>query len=257
VVEQPVEDDRGQHLVAGDHLRPLTDRLVRGEDRRGPLVARREDLEEQVGVAAVESLEAELVNDEHRGGPVAPALHPAQAGGIVPPQLVEQLVGRHRRHRKAVGHRLDPEPKGEVGLADARRSEQQDVLPPPRELAGGQQLDLAAVDPTGKGEVEGLEGFHRGQPGELQGGLHPPLLAGVALGGQHEVEEAGQRRLLPHPALDQLGEDVDGELEADVGEQPAGAIEVALGAHASLRTSSRTSSIGRRATSQLRSSTIA
>ena len=44
---------------------------------------------------------------------------------------------------------------------------------------------------------------------------------------------------LPHPALDELGEDVDGELEADIGQKPSGVVKVALGAHANLRTSSR------------------
>ena len=61
VVQKSVEKDGGEHLVAGNHFRPVADRFVRGDDRRGVLVARAEDLEEQMGVSPVQGLEAVTV----------------------------------------------------------------------------------------------------------------------------------------------------------------------------------------------------
>ena len=39
VVQQAIQDRRGQHLVPGEHLRPGADLLVRGQDQGTPFVA--------------------------------------------------------------------------------------------------------------------------------------------------------------------------------------------------------------------------
>jgi hypothetical protein len=51
VMEQPVQDRRGEHLVSGKHLGPLPDALVRRDDRAGSFIPGAHHLEEKMGVA--------------------------------------------------------------------------------------------------------------------------------------------------------------------------------------------------------------
>src|SRR5690606_17991275 len=63
VVEQPVEDRRGEDLVTGEDLGPVAHGLVAGQDDRAFLVAGAHEAEEEVGLVAVEGPEADLVHD--------------------------------------------------------------------------------------------------------------------------------------------------------------------------------------------------
>jgi hypothetical protein len=67
VVQKSVEDCGGEGLVAGEQGRPFGDAFVRGDDRRGALVAKVHELEETVRVAPVEGLEAEFINNAVAG----------------------------------------------------------------------------------------------------------------------------------------------------------------------------------------------
>lgn len=67
VVQQAVQNGRGQHLVAREDLRPIPHVLVAREDDRALLVPRRDQAEEQVGLVAVQRPEAHLVDDPQTG----------------------------------------------------------------------------------------------------------------------------------------------------------------------------------------------
>ena len=62
---EPVEQRRGELLVAED-LHPLAVGEVGGDDRRAPLVAVGEEVEQQLAAGALEGHEAELVDDQQR-----------------------------------------------------------------------------------------------------------------------------------------------------------------------------------------------
>jgi len=64
VVQQAVEDRRGEHRVAGEDLSPFAVALVGGQDDRAVLVALRHDLEEQGSALGLEGQEADLVDDQ-------------------------------------------------------------------------------------------------------------------------------------------------------------------------------------------------
>ena len=59
VMQEPVEDGRGDDGVA-EELLPVDEALVRGDDRRALLVAVRDELEEQIGLPAVDRKIARL-----------------------------------------------------------------------------------------------------------------------------------------------------------------------------------------------------
>ena len=62
-MHDPVDHGRGDHLVAEDAA-PGREGEVAREDQRGPLVARGDQLEEEVGGVLVEGQVADLVDDE-------------------------------------------------------------------------------------------------------------------------------------------------------------------------------------------------
>ena len=63
VVEEPVEDGGGERFVA-EGVGPFGDGLVGGDDRRAARVAAVDDLEDAVGVGAVELEVAGFVDDQ-------------------------------------------------------------------------------------------------------------------------------------------------------------------------------------------------
>ena len=63
VMQEPVEDGRGNDGVT-EELLPVAEAFVRGDDRRALLVAVRDELEEQIGLAALDGQVAGLVDDD-------------------------------------------------------------------------------------------------------------------------------------------------------------------------------------------------
>jgi hypothetical protein len=66
VMQQPVEDGRGDDLVVED-LAPVREALVAGDDEAGPLLATDQESEEEASLRPREGQVAELVEDEHAG----------------------------------------------------------------------------------------------------------------------------------------------------------------------------------------------
>ena len=64
MVQQPIENGRGQGAVIVKHLGPLLKRPVGGEHDRALFVAHRDDLEEQISAGLVDGEIPELIEDE-------------------------------------------------------------------------------------------------------------------------------------------------------------------------------------------------
>ena len=63
VVQQAIEDRRGDHLIT-EHLTPLHDGTVGGEQHAASLVATGDQLEEQVSRVRLHRHVAQLINDQ-------------------------------------------------------------------------------------------------------------------------------------------------------------------------------------------------
>jgi len=73
MMEKPVEDGRGDDRVA-EELLPIAEALIRGQDRRAFLVPVRDELEEQIGLPAVDGQIPGLVDDDETGAVIRLAL---------------------------------------------------------------------------------------------------------------------------------------------------------------------------------------
>jgi hypothetical protein len=61
VVSEPIEKGGGELLVASEDRHPIGKRQIRRDDDAAPLVARGDEIEEQLAAAAIEGHESELV----------------------------------------------------------------------------------------------------------------------------------------------------------------------------------------------------
>src|SRR5690606_13536635 len=89
----------------------------------------------------------------------------------------------------------DREADRKMGFADARRSEQDDVLPALEEAEFVERLDLLSLDRRLKCEVEVLEGLDDRQPAAAHGGLQAAVVAEGDLGAEQLLDRlsCGQR----------------------------------------------------------------
>jgi len=117
VMEQPVQDRRGEHLVSGKHLRPFPDALVRRDDRAGPFVPGAHHLEQKMGVASVQGLKPEFVDDKDPGRQVLPSFVPPGGVLLVPPETVQEVVGGKPRDGEAVLDSLDSQSRREMAFS--------------------------------------------------------------------------------------------------------------------------------------------
>jgi hypothetical protein len=91
VVDEPI-DERDDAGCVGEHLVPFGKRAVGGDEGAGVLVAARDELEQEVGMAVGVGEIADLIDDE-------------QARTYVAAQAPAQNRYRGRRDRRACGRR--------------------------------------------------------------------------------------------------------------------------------------------------------
>jgi hypothetical protein len=144
VVDQAVDHGCGDDVV-GEGLAPAPERQVRGDHDRGLLVARRDELEEQVRRVLVERYVADLVDDDQ---PVASDLLELglEGAGVMRGAEAGDPVRRGvEQDRVPCLGGLDPEPDREVGLPDPGWAEQHDVLGLRDERPGRQVRELSTT----------------------------------------------------------------------------------------------------------------
>src|SRR4051812_26011006 len=118
VVDEAIDqgDDAGG---VGENLAPFGERAVGGDQRAPDLVAARDQLEHQVGVAVGVGEIADLV-DHQQLGPGIMAQAPAQSGiAVERAKITEQLTGAGEQHGTAGDQRLMRDILRQRRLADA------------------------------------------------------------------------------------------------------------------------------------------
>ena len=143
-MSKAVEQRRGQLLVAED-LHPLAEREVGRDDRRAPLVAVGEEVEQQLAAGALEGHEAELVDDQQRD-PQVTLVQPRERELVARLDQLAHEVGRaHEGDAVAAAYGLDAECDREVRLAGADRPGDHDVLGAFDVLTGRELGELRAA----------------------------------------------------------------------------------------------------------------
>jgi len=128
MVCEPIEQRRGELLVAGKHGDPLGEGKIGRDDGGAALVAIRDQIEEQLAAGAIEGDEAELVDDEDVDAE-EPLLQSRQLAGVPGlDQLSHQIRRAGKEHASFLFGRFDAEGDREVGLPGADRPGQDQIL---------------------------------------------------------------------------------------------------------------------------------
>ena len=195
MVPEAVEQRRGELLVAED-LHPLAEGEVGGDDRRAPLVAVGEQVEEQLSAGALEGHEAELVDDQQRHAQVA-LVQPGERELVARlDEVADEVGGADEGDAVTAAGGLDAERDREVRLAGADRSGDDDVLAALEVVAGGELSELRPLDALQRVPVELLEGL---EVGEARLAQQP--LDGAVAASQHLGLEQLHEELLVVPAV--------------------------------------------------------
>lgn len=122
MVEQPVEDSRGDDCIAEEFL-PVPEALVGGDDNRASLISVRDELKEQIGFLCGYGQVAHLINDDQRrtsvGFPLGLALFL---------ELADQRIHGRKINLETVMTGLDGQGDRQMGLAHPRGAQKDDVF---------------------------------------------------------------------------------------------------------------------------------
>ncbi len=194
MVQHAVEDRGGDDAVTED-LAPGAEALVGGQDQRALLVAPADELEEQVGAGLVDWQVTDLVDDQQARHGVGFEFVLELVLGQGLGQRGDHVGGGGEQHAVTVFDGLESQANGQVGLADARRAEDDDVLAMLDEMATGEILQLLFVQRRLVAEVEGVEALDEREARQV--GAHGDVLGGLGgdLLGQQLIEKIGIREV--------------------------------------------------------------
>jgi len=161
VVDEAVDGGDGDGRV-GEHLVPLAEGLIAGDDQAVALVSLGDQLEEDGGLGLILSDVAEIIEDD--------AIELVElgescwqdeiaAGGL---EFLHEIGGAGEEHAIAVIDKAGADGGGDVRLSSAARPKDEDVgarLDPG--IAGGERGDMGFAERRRGGEVEGLERLAR------------------------------------------------------------------------------------------------
>ena len=167
VVQEAVEERGCDDLVA-EHVAPLGEAAIAGEDHGAALVAGVDQLEKQVAGAGADRQVADLVGDQERGPAEKPYTLTQRALAFGPRQRGDNVGERGEVDAAPGADRLNAEGNGEMGLAGAGRPKQVQHLVAADKIELRQGQNTVAVERRLEQEVVALQGLDRGKPGHAQ-----------------------------------------------------------------------------------------
>ena len=153
MMKQAVEQCGGDDRIAED-LAPFCKATIGGQDHGPALVARVDELEEQVATTLNDRQVPDLINDEERRPAQEPDPFAQLAFAFGPGQNADD-VGKACKVDAAAGlHSFDPERGGEMTLPGAGRPQEVNDLITLDEVELGERQDPVSVERRLEGEVE-------------------------------------------------------------------------------------------------------
>src|SRR5208282_603053 len=144
VVDEAV-DQRDDAGGAGEHLVPVGERAVGGDQGALGLVASADQLEQHVGVAVGVGEIADLVDDQEGWGGVMAKAAAQSRGAVDRRQISEQLAGAGEQGRMALQDRLMGDVAGDGGFVYAFGADHHGVAGVLEEVESHQRVDGGPV----------------------------------------------------------------------------------------------------------------
>ena len=166
-MQQPVQDGRGHDRVA-EHVTPVTERLIRGQQDAAAFVTCGNDLEQQMGGARRHRQVAELVDDEQLRLDQTLKTRVPWLGPMGPHQGGHEHRGGDEADTAILLYGSPAETDGQMGLADPGRTRHQHVLTVSHPAGGAEVPELIRIDARLGLEVEVVEFPHHREAGLLQ-----------------------------------------------------------------------------------------
>ncbi len=188
VVQDTVEDGRGQRGVVVEDVRPVLVGSV-GRDHRGTLfVALAEHLEKQIRAEFVDRQVSEFVDHQQRRARVTAQFRAQALRGLRRREGVDDIDGSREEYGVPLFAGVAAERRGQVGLAHADAPDEDDVGMVFEEGHPEKVLDLGAVDFLGPAPVEAGQVFAQGEARLPDAAGDPVDLAALAFPLQQPVE---------------------------------------------------------------------
>ena len=189
-MEEAVQGGGGHDGIAGEDLAPIAEGFVAGEDDAAlGFVALADDLEEKAGLRCFQGEVADFIDDEKFGpGEVFHFAVEAVFGHGLG-EAAGDIDGGGEVNAMAELGGDQAQADGQVGFADAGRTEEDEVAPFVKEASGGQFIDEPAVERRLGLELEVIEFLEIGEAGELEVEFDG---AAMALG-QFAIQQAAEK----------------------------------------------------------------
>ena len=171
VMQQAVQDSGSDHRIA-EQLLPVSEALVRCDDGRVFLVAVRDELEKQIRLLAVHRQVADLIDHHQRGRQVG------FSSGLGLIEFAHQRVHGGEIDLESMVASLDRKGYGQMGLADSRRPQEDDIFLLTDKIKVEQAHHLLFVELGVKAEIIFLDGLCHRKPCGFHGGLDTARILG-------------------------------------------------------------------------------
>jgi hypothetical protein len=158
MVKEPVENGGGGGHIA-DELTPILEGAVGGHEGGAVFVAAHDDLQQVLTGVLGQLLQSHIVDDEQVGLEVMAQETVLLVEGLVLEKIADQIEDRGVADKQVALDRFVADGLGQMGFAQSRRTEEEDVGAFLDEVASGQLEELLLGQLGIKAPVEVLEGF--------------------------------------------------------------------------------------------------
>jgi hypothetical protein len=187
-MRQAVEQRGRELLIAGKHGHPFGEGEIGGDDRRPPLVAVGEQIEEQLAAGPIEGHEAQLVDDQHVDTQES-LLEPRELARVARfNQLTHQIGGAGEEHPALPLRRFHAERDRQMRLAGPNRAGEDQILGRGDPLAACQRVNLRRADALRGREIKCVQRLDLGKARLMEPLADHRLMAGGLLGAQDLVQ---------------------------------------------------------------------
>lgn len=190
VVQEAVENGGGCRDVA-DEFTPILEGAVGGHERRAIFISAHDDFEEVLSGVFREFLQSHVVDDEKVGLQVLAKEAVLLIKGIVLEKVADEVEDRSVAHEQIALNGFVADCLGEMGLAQSRGPDEEDVGALLDEAAGGQIKELLPLQFWIKAPVKLFEGLQGMKARDVLAAFQVALVADVELILEDEFEELG------------------------------------------------------------------